>query len=636
MKRVRLYGAVCLVACLSLSGLTACGDGDSKQTDGPIDIVEGDPNSTTNNATTPNGATGGTEGPDGGTKKFVLDLRADANRDGTVDVEGDSDETGEDDWNAEHGAIMLANIDDDDNSCPTRGSDSELARCNDAAEEGLDGAGDLADMATIKLMPAENVPDDAVAQVVIELPGSDRSRLFVLDTGNEWRVWNHDEETLNASQLESGMTFKIEGTDIPRDDRWNGDVRVSATVEGSFEEDAVVEDAVTLRIAPLILRHHLDPAISLYSSELAIGGDGAFTTDLKRNGEIAGVRNGHFEIPAEDQWTQDYFEAAYMAMPAEDGLHVIDVYIRSANVEQDYFTGELMLRPAGRFVFTAFRGPDQAGFAAADFNHNSRWDTLNSFGNTETIPPYEGWPVGRILRGTGNGYKGDGPMISVFEQGVQSPFYIETGWLLVSHVDETVSFVRNDESPLGWSLLANDAAWAVQMLRDLQDAGSGDTTMFGDKYWIDYNSNRLYSARASANEVLNDPIVMGSSAEAILEVEEQVDLILAETGLPEEFVVPIPFLHMEIDGASIAYQPGIVNGVVLDDTTFVAPDPHGPIVNGEDLLKKATEDELGKLGINVLWNEDWDMFHRLSGEVHCGSNVRRAVPDDAKWWEAAQ
>jgi protein-arginine deiminase len=631
-----------LVALVGCGGLAACGDDEPKGAP-PVVIADGNNTTAGNGETGPNNGSrgnggmttgGGTNNTGGASEIFVLDLRVDTNRDGVVDLEGDSDETGEDDWNAEHGAVMLANIDDDDSSCPRRGSDSELARCNDASEEGLDGANDLLDMATIQLMPSVAVPDDAVVEVLIELPGSDRSRLFVDDEG--WREWNPAEDVLDAAALEEGVTFKIEGTDVPRDDRWNGDVRVVATARGSFTEDATLDDAVTLRIAPLVLRHHLDPVVSVYSSELGIGGDGAFTNDLERHVDSRGVENGRFELPVEDQWTQDYFETAYMAMPTENGLHVINVWIRSANVEQDFFTGQTQQRASGRVVFTAFRGPDQAGFAAVDFDHNMRWDTLDSFGNTETIPPYPGWPVGRIIRGTGDGVKGDGAMISVFEQGVQSPFYVDTGWLMVSHIDETVSFIRNDDSPLGWSLIANDAAWAVQMMRDIRDDGRGQTTMFDDKYWLDFNSNRAYSARASVEEVLNNPIVMGSSAEAVIEIDEQVTAILAETGLPEDQIVPIPFLHMEVDGQSVAYQPGIVNGVVLDDTTFVAPTPHGPVVDGQDVLVKATEDEFAKIGVSVLWNEDWDMYHRLSGEVHCGSNVRRAVPDDAKWWGAAQ
>lgn len=644
MRRFQAWGSTLVLCAASL--VMACGDTNAKSGPAGVDVTTNNADNSatnsgtsgggTNNGTNNGGTGGGGGGGNGGNANptFVLDLRVDTNRDGTIDVEGDTDELAEDVWNGDGGAIMLANIDDDDESCPTRGSDAELAACNDASEPGLDGDDDLLDMATVEVLPAREVPDDVSVRVEIESPGKDRSRLFFERDG--WVEWDAESDTLTATELRAGATFKVEGTDIPRDDRWNGDVRITATASGSFGEDAVTTDTVALRIAPLILRHHLDPAVSVYSSELGIGGDGAFTDDLVRHIDDAATENGHFELPVEDQWTQDYFETAYMAMPTESGLHVIDVYIRSANVEQDYFTGDTQLRPAGRVVFTAFRGPDRAGFSAVDYGHNSRWDTLNSFGNTETIPPHDGYPMGRIIRGTGNGYAGDADMIAVFEQGVQDPLYVDTGWLMVSHIDETISFVKNEASPLGWSMLVNDAAWARQMLVDLDETGQSDTTMFGGKYWYDFNSNRQYSALASVDDVLNDPVVMASSAEAVIEIDEQVRIIQDATGLPDDQLIPIPFLHMDVDGASIAYQPGIVNGLYVDATTFIAPEPHGPIVDGKDILKDATEQELGAIGIDVKWNEDWDMYHRLSGEVHCGTNVRRAVPQDARWWEAAQ
>ncbi len=39
-------------------------------------------------------------------------------------------------------------------------------------------------------------------------------------------------------------------------------------------------------------------------------------------------------------------------------------------------------------------------------------------------------------------------------------------------------------------------------------------------------------------------------------------------------------------------------------------------------------------GISVKFVEDWDLYHRLLGEVHCGSNADRAVT--TKWWETGK
>jgi protein-arginine deiminase len=47
----------------------------------------------------------------------VADLRADNNRDGVVSFTDPTEDSGEDVWNADHGAVFLANIDDDQETC---------------------------------------------------------------------------------------------------------------------------------------------------------------------------------------------------------------------------------------------------------------------------------------------------------------------------------------------------------------------------------------------------------------------------------------------------------------------------------------------------------------------------------------
>jgi protein-arginine deiminase len=79
----------------------------------------------------------------------------------------------------------------------------------------------------------------------------------------------------------------------------------------------------------------------------------------------------------------------------------------------------------------------------------------------------------------------------------------------------------------------------------------------------------------------------------------------------------------------------MVNALVLDATHLASPDPHGPIIDGKDPFKVNVETALSAQGIEVEWVEDWDGYHRNLGEVHCGSNVFRAIPT-AKWWEAAR
>jgi protein-arginine deiminase len=58
-------------------------------------------------------------------------------------------------------------------------------------------------------------------------------------------------------------------------------------------------------------------------------------------------------------------------------------------------------------------------------------------------------------------------------------------------------------------------------------------------------------------------------------------------------------------------------------------------VGGKDPFVTQLEQAMAKVGYTVDWIEDWDLYHRLSGEVHCGSNTKRAIVA-TKWWESVR
>lgn len=561
----------------------------------------------------------------------AIDLRADTNRDGVVSLTDDADDVGEDTWEATQGAVFLANIDDDDRSCPRAGNDEFLARCYDGNDDVLDGDSDLEDMAPLILRATGDLPAEATGTVRLAT-GAEHAQFFV-NIGGTWTATT--EFTANAAELAAGVEFRLEGRDVVRDESWDGLVRLEARLSG-VPDAVATSDVVAMRVAPLVLRHHLDPVRQIYSSEFGIGGDGAFTASLKAAVTAAGVPEGHVELNVQDQWTQDYFETAYMAMPTAAGLKVIDVFIRSANIEQDFF-GNVGLREAGRVVYTKFHGEDVAGLTAVGGNHSYQWDTLNSFGNTETIPPFshngESWPLGRIIRGQAGTIRGNEGMLSLLSaQEVQAPLYADTGWLLVAHIDETISFLKA-ENARGWVMLANDAAMAIDLFEQLEAQGRGRLEVFAGQQWLS-NNNRPYSAATTVSDILQDTDVLSASADAVIEVDDQVSVIKAATGLTDDEIVPVPFTHWHYDGSSIAHQPGLVNGIVVNDRQFMAPDPHGPEDGGVDVFQAALETELAAVGYEVLWVEDWDMYHRLAGEIHCATNVVRDVdPNGPQWWE---
>jgi protein-arginine deiminase len=51
-------------------------------------------------------------------------------------------------------------------------------------------------------------------------------------------------------------------------------------------------------------------------------------------------------------------------------------------------------------------------------------------------------------------------------------------------------------------------------------------------------------------------------------------------------------------------------------------DPFGPNEGGDVLA--------GDVSGTLV--DDWDTYHRYRGEVHCGTNAKRAIPATS-WWE---
>lgn len=578
----------------------------------------------------------------------VVDLRADNNRNGTIDLDDPSEDLDEDSWNNKHGAIFLANIDDDLSACATRDAagktlaDVELPNCNDAANEVIDGDDDLLDLARLKTVPWAEVPAEATGSIGISEP--DFVRLFKKTPDGFVAI--EPGAPLTAAEIAEGVELAIEGKDVVRKLAvWNGYVditfRVSFAGAPGGRPAFAAEDKVRMRVAPVLLQHHLLAAESVFATNVPARAAGLFRADLDKALVDAKVSEPltAMDVPEYDPWTQDFFETGYMSMPTPAGQHVIRVAIRSSNIHRR--DARSPLRAAGRVVFTKLRGKDVAGLQEFDPAARRDMDSLNSFGNTETIPPFahggRSWPLGRILRGSTPSYYPDKQLAALFEaQGVQQPVLIDTSWLLVGHVDETVSFVAAPApGPRSFLLLANDPRRAKKLLEDARAGGHGDTKVFVGKSWIDYDSGDEIPAEKTVSELLDDPDLMAASAAAAAAVDGQVEVLARETGVTTAETIPIPFLHWDVFGGSVAYQPGIVNALVLDGTHIAAPDPHGPAIDGGDPFKKDVEASLAAHGISVSWVEDWDAYHRNLGEVHCGSNVFRAIPS-AKWWEAVK
>jgi protein-arginine deiminase len=555
------------------------------------------------------------------------DLRADVNRDGRVTLEGEEDDALEDSWTESGGAVFLANIDDDSGRCPKEGSDEALAACHDAADEVVNGEADLLDLARVHIAPRPGAPEGIEARLDLG-EHAQRVRMFVRrDEGFE--QFGGDTRFTSAD-LRAGVEIAVEARDIVRDaDVWDG--FVDLTLVAKLGDDSHT-DRVRLRVAPLLTSHHLQPATHAYASDTQTSDGEPFLRDLEAAVSSAKLPGGLTRISTDDQWAQDFFETAYMSMPGAGGKqHVIEVAMRSSN---QYRGDDGELRQAGRFVYTQFRGKDRAGLTQRSNEALAEADSLNSYGNLETIPPYslgdQHFPMGRILRGSSADFYPDPSMTKLLDSQLQQPaINVDTSWLLVGHVDETLSFVKA-KNPRGWVMLVNDPRLARTMLEEQAALGNGAVELFTGKRSMSW----FGLANISIDELLADADVMGESARSAAAIDMQVSRIVEATGLSEAEIVRVPYLHQPASGLSLAYQPGTVNGIYLADGVFAAPDPHGPVIDGKDIFKVQLESAIAAHGIEVKWVEDWNLYHIAAGEVHCGSNTRRRPTN--KWWESGR
>ncbi|MFF3685480.1 protein-arginine deiminase domain-containing protein [Streptomyces sp. NPDC002187] len=602
-----------------------------------------------------------------------VDLRADVNRDGRVDVAGATDTADEDTWSAGRGAVLLPNIDDDTKRCPVKGangrplSDAKLAACNDAADSKVNGSADAADLARVRSVPMTNLPATASGTLKV-VKGGSRTRVFVKrSTG-----WTQVTATtrLTAAELRSGVEFGVEGRDVIRDSAvWDGRAVIRLTVASGGRSTS---DDVTLRVAPLLTHHHLQKAQQLLVTKVK-GKDQfarqqqAFVKGLAAEVGSAGIGKPLLTFDKYgDIWAQDFVEPGYVSMTGPDGRRqAIRVMLRSAQAD----------REAGRELFEKLRGNGVGVVQVSGVRDSEEW-TLNSMGNLETIPPYSyggrSFPAGRIIMGErkDNGSKPARAMRTLLKsQGFQDPLLLDTSWLHVGHVDEFVQFLPAD-TPRGWKIGIADPEAGLRLLREAKAAGHGRTRMFSVP-----GARGLPAPKETIDQALASKWLVKDNTMAAQRIKANLEILKRETGVTDAEVVRVPALFTRgtgdeergnrmprltrmgagkapdavreygqqkelarhADGAAAgesvmtsAYVPGAVNGIVLGDNRYLAPRQWGPVIGGKDIFTSAVNAAYSGAGMKVSYLDDWYTYHLGAGEVHCGTNTLRDA--SAPWW----
>lgn len=223
-----------------------------------------------------------------------------------------------------------------------------------------------------------------------------------------------------------------------------GTVPVSVVFKVTDRNQTAI-DNVALQIAPVLTHNHLQRVETVVSTS---GNDSEpVQANFIRQIDEARVKAGVMKplllfIQSDDIWAQDFLEPAYASMPGPNGLIAIRVMLRSAQ----------STRTGGRQIFEQLRGPGVGGFqppigTGDGFGHRE----INSFGNLETIPPYTSksgvkYPAGRIIMGKHFDRLPAKSMLDFLQgQRLQAPLILETGWLVIGHVDVFVQFLPYED-----------------------------------------------------------------------------------------------------------------------------------------------------------------------------------------------
>ncbi|MCK7677137.1 protein-arginine deiminase domain-containing protein [Corynebacterium sp. CCM 9186] len=547
----------------------------------------------------------------------------DTNRDGHVT---DTDLDNRDRADLEAGAIFLANLDDDAARCAYKAGTprAELAACNDAADEVVNGDEDALDLARLQVKAAAELTDAATASLDYD---TDRARVFLLQDGTWTPVTAST--TLTAPQLRTGVTLGVEGLDVMRDrTAWDGRLTVTLT---TTDDGSSTVDRVQLQQAPLRGHDHTENLQTVLTLDDSFKDAAPFNARLEKALGDVELR----KLPGMDvQWIQDGSEVFHTSMPGENGPHHMRMVMRVDQAED------------GQNAMYQLRGRD---IGVAEINVKPGTSDPSAGGNLEFLPPTPAHPNGRAIIGVrqnpdlvaedhGHAHGTDahhdhdhGPvdpnsptaeqLAFLAAQGYDDPLILDTSHLAVGHIDEIVHVLPADNAA-GFKLLVADPGLGKKMLADLIAEGHGDVQL------VNYPNSTTTLTEAT------DEMMQRQHAVAIEVSDRNIATLKAETGLGEQDIIRYPAwyrmdLHDAYDTTKIypmaSFNPNAVNGILRDRQTYLAPKTFGPDINGTDVFADHLKKEMSKAGYEVIFVDDYDYLHRGTGEIHCGTNQFRSM-----------
>jgi hypothetical protein len=489
------------------------------------------------------------------------------------------------------GAVcLLANRDDDDRD--------GLA---DADDDRVNGAADLGDLAAVVIEAGD--PRITAVALACDAPAI----AWFRRDGEGWQKLAADDLLpLEAGRADLLVECRTWATAAPG---WDGRAMITAVGRDAAGQE-IARAELPVRVAPVLIMPETRPVREVYVSRGRYDND-AFVRQLQALLDGLTVPLRVHEAGAwQEMWMQDTMELGATAVPGRDG-----------EAEAAGMTVVLAgLRGVDPFPLTLL-GPDVAVAEVARQRPLTGGDAwADWYGNLMAAPATEAWPQGRVIYGrnvaTGEGFHPD--VIGFLKaQQAQSPVWIDTSWLLIKHVDEIVAFLPGRD---GRGCLV-----VVDPLAGLEQArAAGLEQAVGPQAEAFAETNRRIAAIVAAMLAGGESEPRAGTAADREAGEPEEAGLLALLGWDPERVVRLP----------VAFEiPGELPPAGLTDTTSLWSNPVNALfVNGTVICGKAgmpaavieaCRDAFLAAGAQRVEFLDDACYHRMKGNVHCGTNARR-------------
>ncbi|NXX52242.1 PADI1 deiminase, partial [Scopus umbretta] len=514
------------------------------------------------------------------------------------------------------GAVLLVNCD----------RDSPGAGGTDSGQVDIRTTADLQDMSVMLLRTQGPSAIFAEYKVILHVPESDADKVRVFhairdDSHPRYKpVLGPDKLSYVLDHVGSGENiFYVEGLAFP-DVGFSGLVSFSASLLEVPHKNSpgtpIFTDTVVFRVAPWIMTPNTQQPLEVFVCSIQQGSD---SNEVFLEGLQALLKKANCKLTIcsevetrSDRWIQDELEFGYVEAPHKIFPVVFDSP-RNRGLKD--------------FAFKKILGPD-FGYVTRE-PPRKNISSLDSFGNLDVSPPVtvrgKEYPLGRILIGSPLPWASGRRMSKavrdfLYAQKVQAPVEIYSEWLNVGHVDEFLTFVPAYDRK-GFRLLLASPTACYKLFKEKQRQGHGEATqLVGLKG----------AERRSIDEILADESLRNDNKHVQHCIDWNRDLLKQELGLSEQDIIDIPQLFILKGSRADALFPDMVNMLVLGRHLGI-PKPFGPLVGGQCCLEERVRALLEPLGLTCTFIDDYFSYHVLSGDVHCGTNVRRK-PFAFKWW----